>query len=288
MRVDAHYHQWDLAVHDQPWLAGIAMLERSFLLPELQPLWRAHEFDGGVLVQCLPEQDETAWLLRLAAGEPDILGVVGWADLTAADLPGRLAALRNGPGGDRLIGLRHLVQSEDDPDWLARADVRRGLRTVAAAELIFDLLVRAEQLPAAAELTRAMPELTFVLDHAGNPPTSAAANQAWAANLAMLARQSNVAVKLSGLVTRFGSAPWSIQRLRPWAETVLDAFGPGRVMFGSDWPVCLLAAEYAEVLTAAEALVDGLSGHEQMQVFGGTATQWYRLPLDDSPTPATR
>lgn len=278
MRVDAHHHQWDLSVRDQPWAAGIAVLQRSYLLAELRPLLRATNLDCAVLVQSLPEAAETEWLLAGSYGEGDIAGVVGWVDLTAADVDDRLVALRSGPGGGRLVGVRHPVQSEADPDWLARDDVRRGLRAVAAAGLTFDLLLTADQLPAAVAAARAVPALNFVLDHAGNPPVlDAAASAMWRTNLRALAAQPNVAVKLSGLVTRFGSAPWSIARLRPWTETVLDAFGTERTMFGSDWPVCLMAATYPEVLAAAEALTARLSAAEQQRVYGDTAAAWYRL-----------
>jgi L-fuconolactonase len=274
VRIDAHHHEWDLAIGAQPWTAGTAVLERSYLMAELRPQLRAHRIDATVLVQSRPDEEDTRWLLQRSAADPEIAAVVGWVDLSAPDVGDRVAALRADPGGDRLVGVRHPVQGEPDPRWLARADVRRGLQVVADAGLTFDLLVTDQQLPAADEAVRACPDLRFVLDHAGNPPPGDAS--AWRAAVRSLAAAPNVAVKLSGLVTRAPSE-WSVRDLQPWADTVLDAFGAGRTMFGSDWPVCLLAADYGTVVAAAERFTDGLSRPERDDVFGGAAARWYGM-----------
>ncbi|MFJ9770490.1 amidohydrolase family protein [Kitasatospora sp. NPDC101157] len=280
MRVDAHHHVWELGRRPQSWLDGpeSAAIRRDFGTADLAPHVRAAGIDRTVLVQVLPDLAETREFLALAAAEPLIAGVVGWVDLTAPDVADTLAELRQGPGGDRLVGVRHLVQGEDDPEWLARPDVRRGLRAVGAAGLRYDLLVLPHQLPAAVEAVRELPEQSFVLDHLAKPPIARGGVEPWAGRLRELADEPNVFCKLSGLVTEARRDAWRVADLRPYADTALDAFGPDRVMFGSDWPVCLLAASYQEVVGAAEELTDGLAARERAQVFGGTAVRAYGLP----------
>ena len=279
IRTDAHHHLWELARRPQPWLDGPEMdaIRRDFTLADLAPQAEAAGIGRTVLVQVLPSLAETAEFLALA-GEPDLVaGVVGWVDLTGAAVAETLAGLRSGPGGARLAGIRHLVQGEPDPGWLARPDVRRGLRAVADAGLVYDLLTLPRQLPAAIEAARALPGLTFVLDHLSKPPIASGALQPWATLVRELAALPNVSCKLSGMVTEAGRPGWTVAGLRPYAEVILDAFGPSRVMFGSDWPVCLLAASYAQVVSAAQELAAGLDQDEQAEVFGGTAARVYRL-----------
>lgn len=284
MRVDAHHHIWELGRRPHSWLDApeLAAVRRDYGPADLAPRLRAAGIDRTVLVQVLADAAETREFLALAAAEPLIAGVVGWADLTAPAIAGTLAELRAGPGGDRLVAIRHLVQGEPDPAWLARPDVRRGLRAVGEAGLRYDLLVRPHQLPAAVDTVRALPQQAFVLDHLGKPPIAHGDLEPWAGRLRELAREPNVFCKLSGLVTEADPAGWTVADLRPYAETALDAFGPERIMFGSDWPVCLVAAPYEEVLLAAEELTAGLEPHERQQVFGGTAARFYGL---DEPAP---
>lgn len=284
--VDAHHHVWDLGVRDQPWTAapGLEPLRRDFGLADLAPEAAAAGVTGTVVVQTVCTPGETPELLALAAaseaaarasGGPVVLGVVGWTDLAAPGVADELARLRELPGGDRLVAIRHQVQEEPDPGWLLRPEVLRGLRAVAVAGLAYDLVVRAEQLPAATAAAGAVPELSFVLDHLGKPPVAAGAPEPWSADLRALAARPNTAAKLSGLVTEAAPGAWSTAGLRPWADTALAAFGPDRLMFGSDWPVCTLAASYTEVLASARELTDGLSAAEQALVFRGTAARWY-------------
>ncbi|HEX4362032.1 MAG TPA: amidohydrolase family protein [Pseudonocardia sp.] len=281
-RVDAHHHLWDLAVRDQPWTEGLPALRRSFALAELEPELRKEGIDATVLVQTVDVPPETPELLALAAAHPVVAGVVGWADLTAPDVADQLAALRAGPGGRALVGVRHGVQSEADPRWLCRPDVRRGLAAVGAAGLVYDLLVVPAQLPAAVETVRALPGLSFVLDHAGKPNIARgteADRASWAADVRALGAEHNVVVKLSGLVTEADHGSWTPADIRPYAEQVLTAFGPDRTMFGSDWPVCLLAADYGRVAALASELIEALSPAERDAVLGGTAARWYGLDL---------
>jgi L-fuconolactonase len=276
VRIDAHHHLWDLDVREQPWTAELPALRRSFGIDELRPTLVANEIDATVLVQTICIADETPELLALAHAEPVIAGVVGWIDLTAPDAADRLAMLRDGEGGRRLVGIRHQVQEEPDPRWLCRADVRRGLAAVGEAGLAFDLLVKPQQLASAVDTVRALPDMRFVLDHAGKPEIRDAAMQPWQAELVELARLPNVAVKLSGLVTE-AADDWTLEQLRPYADVMLQAFEPFRIMFGSDWPVCLLAASYREVVAAAQELTATLSSAERDDVFGETAARWYGI-----------
>ncbi|MEU8509114.1 amidohydrolase family protein [Streptomyces brevispora] len=277
--VDAHHHVWDLAVRDQEWITGeeLAPLRRDFTLDDLEPETRANGVSATVLVQTVTVPEETPELLALADGSDLVAGVVGWSDLTAPDIADTLAALRELPGGDRLVSLRHQVQGEPDPEWLLRADVLRGLAAVADAGLVYDLVVRPHQLPAAARAAALLPGLTFVLDHAGKPPVATGQLHPWADDLRALAALPNTVCKLSGLVTEADVHTWTVDGLRPYADTVIDAFGPSRLMFGSDWPVCRLAATYTEVVEAARTLVDGLGHDERNAVLATTAERVYGL-----------
>lgn len=269
-RADAHHHLWDLEVRDQPWIDGpaLAPLRRSFGPEDLAGA--APDIDATVLVQTVTVPDETPDLLATAAAYERIAGVVGWVDLTAPDVADALAAL----DAEWLVGIRHQVQGEPDPRWLCRADVRRGLRAVAGAGLVYDLLTLPRQLPAAIETVRALDELQFVVDHLSKPPIASGELEPWATRIRTLAQHENVACKLSGMVTEADWAAWTVDDLRPYAEVVLEAFGPERVMFGSDWPVCTLAASYDEVVAAAEALVPL---GDRPAVFGETCRRIYTL-----------
>ncbi|MFE1590684.1 amidohydrolase family protein [Streptomyces sp. NPDC059402] len=275
MRVDAHHHVWDLAVRDLPWTHGSPVLHRTYTADDLRPALLRNAIDATVVVQTCAVAEETVELLALAAGDPHTRAVVGWADLTDPAVADRLAALREGTGGRALVGLRHPVTDEADPDWLARPEVRRGLGAAADAGLVHDLLVRPDQLPAAIRAVRELPQVRFVLDHAGNPVTDPDAFAVWAGHMAALAVCPNVAVKLSGLVTRTTGDP--VRALRPFTDVLLSALGPQRLMYGSDWPVCLLAAAYDEVLTLAETLTADLGTEESEAVFGTTAAHWYGM-----------
>jgi L-fuconolactonase len=277
-RIDGHVHVWDLAVRDQPWTAGdYAPLHRSFALADVADERARAGIGGVVLVQTLAVAEETPELLTLAGTDPAVVGVVGWVDLTAADVSEHLCRLQAEPCGDRLVGIRHLVQGEADPRWLCRPDVRRGLSAVAAAGLAYDLLILPHQLPAAHETAAALPELRFVVDHLAKPAIAAGEIEPWATGLRALASLPNVTCKLSGMVTEADWTSWTVEQLRPYAESVLDAFGADRVLFGSDWPVCTLAAGYDEVVRTAEQLVTALDPAERDAVFGGAARAAYRL-----------
>jgi L-fuconolactonase len=279
--VDAHHHVWDLAVRDQDWITGpeLAPLRRDFSLADLEPEARAVGVTATVLVQTVTVAEETPEFLALAAGSDLVAGVVGWTDLTSPEVADTLAGLRQGPGGEYLVGIRHQVQGEPDPRWLTRPDVLRGLAAVADAGLVHDLLVQPHQLPAAVEAARRLPRLTFVLDHLAKPPVASGELEPWAGEIRRLAALPNTVCKLSGLVTEADWGTWRVADLQPYAATVLDAFGPHRLMFGSDWPVCRLASDYREVLATAETLISGLSPAEHHDVFAGCAVRTYGLRI---------
>lgn len=277
MRIDAHHHLWDLAVRDQPWTAGLPAIRRSFSLDDLRPELDAAGIDRTVVVQTITVPEETPELLALAEREPVIAGVVGWVDLTAPDVGDRLSGLRERPGGDRLVGIRHQVQEEPDPWWLTRPDVINGLQAVADHGLVYDLLIIPEQLPAAVRVVRSLPGLTFVLDHAAKPAIAQNGFEDWHGPFAELAAEPNVAVKLSGLITEADHDHWTVGDIEPYARAVIEDFGPDRVMFGSDWPVCRLAGGYRRALDVVDSVIAGLSGDEQQLIMGGTAAGWYRL-----------
>jgi L-fuconolactonase len=276
--IDAHHHVWDLSVRDQPWITGTEMapIRRSFSVADLRPSAQAAGVDATVLVQTVTVAEETPEMLALAAADSLVAGVVGWADLTSPAVADELARLTAERGGEYLVGIRHQVQSEPDPDWLRRPDVLRGLTAVAAAGLCYDLVLRPHQLASAAYAADAVPGLTMVLDHAGKPPITSGQLDAWAAAIRAFAARPNTVCKLSGLVTE---APAGTPQAAyvPVADVVLDAFGPQRIMFGSDWPVCLLAADYATVVNLAESLAKELSAAERTAVFASTATRVYAL-----------
>ncbi|WP_031066129.1 amidohydrolase family protein [Streptomyces sp. NRRL WC-3742] len=277
--IDAHHHVWDLAARPQPWITGgaLAPLARSFTADELTAEARAAGVVGTVVVQTICVPEETPELLALAAGSTLVAGVVGWTDLTAPNVADAILELRELPGGDRLVGIRHQVQEEPDPHWLLRPDVRRGLLAVAAAGLAYDLVLKPHQLQAATLAAAGLTGLTFVLDHLGKPPIATGEVAPWAEDLHRLAALPNTVCKLSGLVTEAAPGRWRTEDLKPYADAALDAFGPQRLLFGSDWPVCTLEAGYQEVLRIADSLTDGLTAAEKSAVFHDNAVRVYAL-----------
>lgn len=277
--LDAHHHVWSIGRSGLEWIraAGLEPLRRTFTVDDLYDEAAGCGTVAGVVVQSVTELDETSDLLDLASRDPRVAAVVGWVDLTDPGVADVLARLRTGAGGERLRGVRHQVQGEPDPRWLCRDDVRAGLAAVGRAGLVYELLVRPHQLPAAVETVRALPDVRFVLDHGAKPDIAGGGWRHWRDDLVRLAAADNVACKLSGLVTEADWSRWSPSDLEPYVAVVLEAFGPDRVMFGSDWPVCRLAASYAQVLAVARQLTAGLSGPERSAVFAGTAARLYEV-----------
>ncbi|MFS8099918.1 amidohydrolase family protein [Lentzea alba] len=277
MIVDAHHHLWDLSVRDQDWITDppMGVIRRSFLEPDYLAV--ASEVSASVLVQTIPVAEETPEFLAVAASSDVVSAVVGWTDLTSPAVGDALAALKGGPDGSWLRGIRHGVQAEPDPEWLCRKEVWKGLAAVGAAGLVYDLLTLPHQLPAARKTVAALGNVQFVVDHCSKPAVGSSDAGEWAELIRSMAAHENVTCKLSGLVTEADWKSWDVAALRPYFEVVLDAFGPERLMFGSDWPVCLLAASYDEWLGAAQELVSELSPGEQASIFSGTARRVYSL-----------
>ncbi len=279
MKVDAHHHFWDPTRATYPWMVGEALdpVRRPFTPDDLAPELAVQRISGTVLVQTISSEDETREFLELAGRTDFIWGVVGWVDLTSADIGDHLDALIGGTGGDRLVGIRHQVHDETDPEWLCRADVRRGLAAVQERGLVYDLLVRARELPAAVDTVAALPRLQFVLDHIAKPRIVEGKDLEWRERMPALAALPNVAVKLSGMVTEANWASWTPADLRPFVASVVDWFGAGRLMFGSDWPVCLLATSYAGAVGGLEEALGPMSAGDLERIFGLNAVRVYRL-----------
>ncbi|GIE99385.1 amidohydrolase family protein [Paractinoplanes rishiriensis] len=271
--IDAHHHLWTA---DYAWLAdpALAAIRRDYTVDDLRAHLAAARVDRTVLVEAgRCDAAETTAFLALAEDTPEIVGVVGWADIEDPDLASVIAGHRVGKGGHLLVGVRDQLQAGPD-DVLDRPAVRAGFATVAAAGLVNELVVRSAQLPSVGRAVAQSPEGVFVLDHLGKPPIAAGDLDGWRAALAPIAAAGNVVAKLSGLVTE-AADDWTRADLRPYVQTALDLFGPERLMFGSDWPVCELTAPYEEVI----AIVEDLLGGRSADIFGGTAVRVYGLEL---------
>jgi L-fuconolactonase len=248
-------------------------IRRRFAPEDLEPLLAAAAIDRTILVQTVSGVSETREFLAAAAMHDFIGGVVGWVDLMDRRVGDTIEDLKAAPGGQRLVGIRHQVHDEADAEWLLRDDVQRGIAAVGGAGLAYDLLVRTRELPAAVETARGHPEIRFVLDHAAKPRVaSGARDRDWEGAMAPLAELPNVTCKLSGLVTEADWKGWTPEQLRPYIEGVVEWFGRERCMFGSDWPVCLLAASYQQVVDLVRSVVG-----DDEDVFGGVAARVYRL-----------
>jgi L-fuconolactonase len=258
----------------------LAPFQRHFGPEDLDAAAGPHGIGQTVVVQTVASVEETKEFLAVAGTGGRVAGVVGWVDLTVADVADAVAALRAAPGGEVLVGIRHQVHDEPDPAWLLHGEVLAGLAAVAEAGLAYDLLVRERELPAARAVAERLPQLGFVLDHLAKPRIREGLVEPWATELRALARLPNVTCKVSGLVTEADWDAWTPEQLVRYVATAADAFGPDRLLFGSDWPVCLLAADYAEVVAAAEQALEavGLDTAERDLVFGANARRVYRLP----------
>jgi L-fuconolactonase len=278
MIIDAHHHFWDPAGADYPWLTDeLATIRRPFGPADLAPLLAAAGIDGTILVQTRSSLDETREFLATAEATSFIRGVVGWVDLTDPAVDDVIAGLRGGHGGDHLAGIRHQVHDEADARWLLRDDVRRGIQAVGRAGLVYELLVRSRELPAATEIVASMPEVRFVVDHLAKPPIRDRALSPWADLVNSFAGLSNAWWKVSGLVTEADWLRWQPRDLAPFVDHALRVVGAERLIFGSDWPVCLLAASYGDVVATTRELMADLTDAEQAAVFGENARVVYRL-----------
>lgn len=273
--IDSHQHFWRYEATEYPWIDdSMAALRRDFLPPHAKCEMERAGVGGTIAVQARQTLDETRWLLDLAREHPFIRGVVGWIDLRA-DVDAQLAPFAN----DRaLVGVRHIVQAEPD-GFLERPDLLAGMPRLEPAGLAYDILVYARQLPQAIAFARRFPRQRFVLDHLGKPDVRGGGFDAWQRHVRDLAALPGVCCKLSGLVTEADWRTWTPGQLRPYLDAALDAFGPDRIMIGSDWPVCLVAAPYGDVIALVREAIAEYSEAEQQRMLEGTAREFWNLPV---------
>jgi L-fuconolactonase len=275
-RIDAHHHLWHYRRDDYPWIRDdMEVLARDFLETELEQEASGCRIDGTVAVQARQSVDETLWLLKTAETSRLIRGVVGWAPIASPEFPKQLSDLQMNP---KLKGLRHLIQDEPDDEFILRPDFNRGIAELQPSGLVYDILIFERHLPAAISFVDRHPNQMFVLDHIGKPRIAQHQLEPWRANVRELARRQNVYCKLSGLVTEADWIKWQPADLRPYVQVVLDAFGPSRILAGSDWPVCLLAAGYDRWFFTLGQFLASLSAAEQGLIYGEVAASVYQLP----------
>ena len=274
-RIDAHHHLWRYSKEEYGWISGnMAPIARDFLPQDLQQVLTSSGIQGSVAVQARQSLEETEFLLNLAQEFPIIRGVVGWAPIDSPEFPQVLERFHH---FQKLKGLRHVVQDEPDDAFLLRPDFNAGIALFKRYGLVYDILIFERQLPAAISFVDRHPSQVFVLDHIAKPRIRDRVLEPWRTNIRELARRENVYCKLSGMVTEAHWTQWSLPDLLPYFEVVLDAFGPKRLMAGSDWPVCLLAATYQTWFSTLREFISRLSGAEQEMILGGVATEVYSL-----------
>lgn len=275
MRIDAHQHFWIYNPAEYEWIdESMSSLRRNFLPEDLRPELESAGFHGSIAVQARQTLEETRWLLELAARSRKILGVVGWVDLCSPECRTQLKAFSTSP---KLVGIRHIVQSEPDDRFLLRPDFLRGIAMLEEFDLAYDILIYTKHLPAAAEFVERFPRQRFVLDHLAKPPIKSREIESWAAGLRRLAAFPNVFCKLSGLVTEADWQHWKPEDLIPFLDVAFATFGPSRLMIGSDWPVCLVASSYSRTLDVVKSYLQDHSSGERDAVLGGNAQRFWRL-----------
>lgn len=274
LRIDSHQHFWNPSRGDYGWLTPeLQTLYRPFGPDDLEFLIEETGVGGTVLVQAAPTVEETEYMLGLADATDWVLGVVGWVDF--AD-PNALAHVDRLARHKKLKGFRPMIQDIPDVDWMLKQELDWAFRSLVAHDLAFDALVKPEHLPNLLALLGRYPELRVVIDHGAKPRIRAGEFDEWAKDMRALARDTRALCKLSGLVTEAGP-DWSVDKLRPYVDHLMECFGPGRLLWGSDWPVCTLASGYRRWVDAAEELTAACSAGERLAIFGGNATAFYRL-----------
>jgi len=275
MIIDSHQHFWQVGHFDYPWMSPeVEVLYQDYLPSQLEPILKEAGVAKTVLVQASNSLAETYWLLSLAERHAFIAGVVGWVDLKDPEMEQELEVLTAYP---KFKGVRHLVESEPADDWLVQPSVLKGLRALEKHRVSYDLLVHTRHLKHVKTVAEACPNLRLVIDHMAKPPIASGEIAGWASALKEVAAYPNISCKLSGLVTEANWTAWTIEDLRPCVERALEFFGPKRMMFGSDWPVCLLASSYAQVLGSFQSLLADLAEEDRDQIFSGNATEFYKL-----------
>jgi L-fuconolactonase len=275
MIIDGHQHFWQVGHFDYPWMSPeIEVLYHDYLPSQLVPILKECDIAKTVVVQASNSLAETYWLLSLAERHPFIAGVVGWVDLNDPNIEQELDVLTANP---KFKGVRHLVESEPANDWLVQPNVLKGLQVLERHHVSYDLLVHTRHLKHVQTVAEACPNLRLVIDHMAKPPIASGEIADWATALKEVAAYPNVWCKLSGLVTEANLTSWTTEDLRPYVERALEFFGPKRMVFGSDWPVCLLASSYAQVLESFQSLLSDLAEEDRNRIFSENATAFYRL-----------
>ncbi len=274
MKIDAHQHFWKYDATEYPWIGAGTVLERSWMPEDLRPILEGAGMDGCVAVQARQSMEESRWLLDLAEEHSWIRGVVGWVDLRSERVDEELGELMGRRG---LVGVRHVVQDEVDEDFLGGGEFCRGVGKLAGYGLAYDLLIYARQLGSAVRMVERFPEQRFVIDHLAKPEIRLGKLEGWREWMKEMGKFPQVMCKVSGMVTEARVGDWKAEDLRPYIEVVLEVFGVDRLMFGSDWPVCLLAADYGRVLGVVEGALEGFSVADRAKIFGGNALRFYGL-----------
>lgn len=275
MIIDTHHHFWNYNPVEFDWIDDeMAVIRKSFLPEDLKSTLAKTKVEGVISVQARQSLEETDWLLKLASETDFIKGIVGWvplADPAAEEILGKYSEKK------WLKGIRHVVQGEPDPEFILRKDFNRGISSLKKYNLVYDILITENQLPNTIRFVDQHPDQQFVLDHIAKPKIRTNEIHAWSKNLKELGRRENVSCKISGMVTEANYKTWNEAQLQPYFDVVLDAFGPSRLMFGSDWPVCLVAVEYQNWLNLVKKMVSGFSIQEQEQIFSINAMSIYQI-----------
>jgi L-fuconolactonase len=272
MRLDAHQHFWSYDAAQYPWIPPGSPLHRSWLPDDLAELQKPLGFDGSIAVQARQVVGESDWLLGLADKYVNVTGVVGWVDLRSDRVEADLARLAAHP---KFVGVRHVVQEEPDDDFMLGQDFQRGISKLAAYGLTYDILIYPKQLAAATRLAENFPQQPFVLDHLAKPQIKDGTIEPWKSQLRRLAQLPNIHCKVSGMLTEADHQTWQAEQFRPYLDTVFEAFGPARLMYGSDWPVCLFAGSYAQAYRLVDDYARGLTDAERAGLFGANCARFY-------------
>lgn len=274
MKLDSHQHFWRYSADQYPWMKPEWPIRRDFLPPDLKPMLDAAGLDGSIAVQARQSLEENRFLLELADHHSLVKGVVGWVDLRSDRVEEQLAQFAPHP---KFVGVRHVVQDEPDDNFMLDEAFQRGIGKLKQFKLTYDILIFPKQLPAAIKLVAKFPEQPFVLDHIAKPPIKAGALSPWREQIIELAKHPNVVCKVSGMVTEADWTGWKPSDLKPYVEVVFKTFGPQRLMYGSDWPVCTLAASYAQAFSALQEVLGPLSPTDTDEIFSGVARRFYGL-----------
>jgi L-fuconolactonase len=273
MRLDAHQHFWNYSPEDYGWINdNMAALRRNFLPQDLEPLLASEGFDGSIAVQARQSLEETRWLLKLAAANDIVKGVVGWVDLRSPDLPAQLDQFAD---NSKFVGVRHVVQDEPDDNFMLGSEFRRGIARLREYNLAYDILIYPRQLSAAIKLVREFPDQHFVLDHIAKPLIAEGRMDSWDRDIKELAKFENVFCKLSGMVTEARWHDWKPGDFRPYLDVVVNTFGPSRLMIGSDWPVCTASAPYSRTMALVRDYIGTLTPDEQHSILGECCSRFY-------------